>query len=236
MLETRRGQAGDKFYVYSHTDKDGAVFYIGKGKGERAWEKSNRHGLWTKYLESIGGEYTVSIIEKDLDEESALTLEEELVAKHGRTIINWINPDRYGDWALMEKYWKLRKEDETAYKKAREIEKENPEAAIPLYREGIARVREHLSILLSYYETEANNAIGRAQSVLLSYHTESLLNEHCLFSLNRYTMCLKKLGRLSEAQEEVERFFRDYPSARDMRTGQAIAKRIQRACEGEIKP
>ncbi len=45
MLETRRGQAGDKFYVYSHTDKDGAVFYIGKGKGERAWEKSNRHGL-----------------------------------------------------------------------------------------------------------------------------------------------------------------------------------------------
>lgn len=226
MAETRKAQTGNKYYVYSHTDKDGNVFYVGKGKGNRAWEKSNRHELWKKYLDSIDGEYIITIVERDLDEESALFLENELMIKHGRTVINRISATRHGDWSLISEFWKLRKEDEIANDRAKVIEKHDPEAAIALYREGIGRVRKYLSVLLGYYETEADNASGRTRSILLEYHREGLLNECCLFSLNRLTLCLKRLGRLSEAVDDVERFFGDFPSAKCMKTGLAITKRI----------
>ena len=38
-----------EFYVYAHRDNKGAIFYIGKGTGKRAWSQ-DRHPVWHRYV------------------------------------------------------------------------------------------------------------------------------------------------------------------------------------------
>jgi hypothetical protein len=59
----------NNFYVYSHFDKNGNCFYIGKGTGRRAWSK-DRHSVWVYYIEKcLLNEYTVKIIKDGLSED-----------------------------------------------------------------------------------------------------------------------------------------------------------------------
>lgn len=71
---------GAKYYVYSHTH-NGETFYIGKGKGDRAWEnkEGKRNDIWQEYAESIGYEYDVKILACDLTEREALAVEAALI-------------------------------------------------------------------------------------------------------------------------------------------------------------
>lgn len=221
-----REQTGEKFYVYTHTDKDGDVFYVGKGKGDRAWKKNERHELWQKYLENIGGEYTVTIVEKDLDEESALSLENRLISQHRCTLINWINPDRHGDWATIAKYWELRKEDDEFHARVKEVEKDSLEDAVKLYKEEIMQVQEYLDVLMKYYGAEVSNSVGKARRIYQDNYIMSYVSNHDLRALDRLTICLKTLGRLDEAREEVEKFFEEYPFSSHLRTADRIKNRI----------
>lgn len=86
------GVASCNFYVYIHESlKDGAVFYVGKGVGERAWSRNREH-YWQKYVESIGGQYLVKIVTKDLSESEALRQEQDLLLKYAKTVINRDRP------------------------------------------------------------------------------------------------------------------------------------------------
>ncbi len=68
---------GDLFYVYSH-EYNGDCFYIGKGKGDRAWNKISRNELWLNHV-SDSMEYEVKIIAADLTESDALAIEKALI-------------------------------------------------------------------------------------------------------------------------------------------------------------
>lgn len=70
------------FYVYEHwrLDKD-ECFYVGKGKGGRAYSKS-RNALWKKIvakLEQTGSAFEVRIVASGLSEEDAYSLEKERI-------------------------------------------------------------------------------------------------------------------------------------------------------------
>lgn len=79
----------EKFYVYEHIRPDtGAVFYVGKGRGDRAY-KLYRH--YSKYytniiakLTRLGFQVEVRFVERHLTEEAAFTLEKKLIAQYGR--------------------------------------------------------------------------------------------------------------------------------------------------------
>lgn len=63
-------------YVYQHKDNEsGSIFYIGKGIGNRAWEKRRRTDQWKAKVASLATGYTVEIQEDDLTEREALLLE-----------------------------------------------------------------------------------------------------------------------------------------------------------------
>jgi len=71
---------GDKYYVYSH-EHNGVCFYIGKGKGGRAWDKGSldRNSLWFDYVSRIDFQYSVKIIAGDLTEKDSYAVEEALI-------------------------------------------------------------------------------------------------------------------------------------------------------------
>lgn len=71
------------FYVYVHRKATtGAVFYVGKGHGRRAWAKHGRSKVWANTAKKHG--YTVEIVFSWLQEWAALEIESDLIAFHGR--------------------------------------------------------------------------------------------------------------------------------------------------------
>ena len=66
------------FYVYEHIRNDtNAIFYVGKGKKERAYRVNNRNQYWHNIANKTG--FTVRFVVKDVDEELAYLVEQERI-------------------------------------------------------------------------------------------------------------------------------------------------------------
>lgn len=70
----------NEFYVYAYLRKDGSPYYIGKGKGKRAWGKDHAVALPT--------DERIHLIETDLSEKDSLQLERDLIQLYGRKHLN----------------------------------------------------------------------------------------------------------------------------------------------------
>lgn len=71
------------FYVYIHRRAtDGVPFYVGKGKGLRAWDVDRRTAWWKRVMAKYG--HTVEIAQDGLQEWAAFELERDLIALYGR--------------------------------------------------------------------------------------------------------------------------------------------------------
>lgn len=71
------------FYVYAHERaSDGKVFYIGKGRGNRAFTKSGRNRHWAHVVGKHG--LNVRLIKSDMPEPCAFSLEMAMIASLGR--------------------------------------------------------------------------------------------------------------------------------------------------------
>lgn len=84
------------FYVYVHKDpKTGEPFYVGKGRGKRAYDRGSRHQDWTRHVETMGGDFEVEIVEKGLLERDAYFIEAKLIGEIGKRndgtgpLVNW---------------------------------------------------------------------------------------------------------------------------------------------------
>lgn len=73
------------YYVYTHSDLSGNVFYVGKGTKRRAWDK-NRGEEW--FQKSKEG-YNINIDYTELTQDEALDLEALLIETYG--IDNLVN-------------------------------------------------------------------------------------------------------------------------------------------------
>ena len=65
------------YYVYAYTYEDGSPYYIGKGKGNRAYTKHKRNLL-------PQDRSCIVILQENLSESDAYTLEVELIKTYGR--------------------------------------------------------------------------------------------------------------------------------------------------------
>lgn len=71
-----------EYYVYLHKKLNGEVFYVGKGKGRRAFKNNRRSTLWNYTKDKYG--LQIEIYEDNLSESEALSLEMELIKQFGR--------------------------------------------------------------------------------------------------------------------------------------------------------
>jgi hypothetical protein len=85
------------FYVYEHTRPDtNAIFYVGKGKGNRSNDLGNRNKHWKNIVTKAGG-FTVCKIAQDTDEELALLCEQERIDQLKRIGVKLCNMTNGGE-------------------------------------------------------------------------------------------------------------------------------------------
>lgn len=78
------------FYVYEHIRNDtNAIFYVGKGKNERAYRVNDRNEYWKNIVNKTG--YTVRFVVKDVYEELAYLVEQERIDQLKRLGIKLAN-------------------------------------------------------------------------------------------------------------------------------------------------
>jgi hypothetical protein len=71
------------FYVYLHRKvSNGEVFYVGKGKAGRAWNKVARSRYWKAIVAKHG--FYVEIVQSGMQEWWSFELEKDLIQKYGR--------------------------------------------------------------------------------------------------------------------------------------------------------
>lgn len=71
-----------KYYVYIHYTREGKPFYIGKGKGSRAYVTKNRNKYWRNTFKKHG--LYVQIFRSNLTEKQAFIYEKALIKLFGR--------------------------------------------------------------------------------------------------------------------------------------------------------
>jgi hypothetical protein len=72
-----------EYYVYKHIRlKDGSIFYIGKGKGDRMYSADKRNEYWKRIVKKDGG-FTAQLIKDNITDKEALELEMNIIKEIG---------------------------------------------------------------------------------------------------------------------------------------------------------
>jgi hypothetical protein len=139
----------NNYYVYLHKTKDGIPFYVGKGKGKRAYS-TNRNADWLRFVDSIG-EYDVEIPYNNLSEDKALEIEKNLIAKIGLDNLTNILAEGYITTKPLTEFdiqFNFAKALIKLFYDFNKIYKSNPKLAIELYE-----MVEDYNILCEYSDS-----------------------------------------------------------------------------------
>lgn len=201
------------FYVYVHRDSAGNIFYVGQGRGRRAWSKK-RHFVWTRYVdERLGGIYEVEIVESGLTESASIEIESHWIEEYGPQLVNWINCGRDTDFEATDRFHKIRDANRQFVAETRPLEASDMELAVVRYRQALCRMREY-------------EAIVTERGLIADLMQGTKWGDFKI--LDRLTLCLGQLGRFDEAVQEADRYFAEFPAARELKSCQSILRRIAR--------
>lgn len=206
-----------KSYVYGHYDHNGNIFYVGKGKGKRAWDIKNRHPFWERYVfKNLGGEYQIRIIEDDLSDEDAEYLEDKIMRVFAEQLINWINWGRKSDFIAIENYHRLRNANRLLIKTTRLNEASDLNNAIDKYRTAIEQIKFY-----AFIEMDS----GLLGKIIKEHHEETGYSGE-LEALDRLTMCLCKQKKFLEALNDTSKYFDLYKQDLTLSKATKIIQRV----------
>ncbi len=209
------------FYVYGHYDLNGSLFFVGKGTGKRAWSK-DRHPLWERYVNHhVSGKYEIRIIADSMTTEEAEKLEAELISRHSDSLVNWQNMGRKTDFKLLGHYHALRDANRRLIQETKALESTEPELAVEQYKKVIEKTAEY-----AFLDFE-QGLVGQ----LLREEANELGRNGELEGLDRLTLCLIKLGKVSEAADQTAAYFSRFKRDLLLKSSEKINKRIEKALE-----
>ena len=86
MIQTTSKSIKNDYYVYHHINKlNGDIFYVGKGRGNRAYDFNSRSDYWLRYTNKHT-DFEVKIIFENLTEDEAFEIEKNEINRIGRSI------------------------------------------------------------------------------------------------------------------------------------------------------
>jgi len=86
------------YYVYQHRKADtNDIFYVGKGKGTRAFNATKRSSYWKNVVNKHG--FNVEFIARNIDEEFAFLIEKEAIDVYKKRNISLVNLTDGGEGA-----------------------------------------------------------------------------------------------------------------------------------------
>ena len=130
-------------YVYLHRGPNDEVFYVGKGRGNRAYSK-DRDDLWHHYLKTrCGGHYEVEIVKHFETDDEALDLESDLLALFVESTVNATNAAQKIDLEVNARFNRLRKANCANITAAAALVKSKPEEAETAFRKAIADMADY---------------------------------------------------------------------------------------------
>lgn len=89
-------------YVYAHQRKDnGRCFYIGKGKGDRAFDTQKRNEHWKRVVNKYG--FNTVILVDNISDEKALELEKSFIEQIGLENLTNMQEGGQGGWNHLDK-------------------------------------------------------------------------------------------------------------------------------------
>ncbi|MED3882825.1 hypothetical protein [Priestia megaterium] len=102
--------------------------------------------MWLKYVNKFNGEYEVVIVKENITENEAYVLEEELMMKYGRQLVNLVNSGLKMNYALYDEYWAKRREVDELLKEAKKQEVVDVELAILHYKDAFLKMIDYEKI------------------------------------------------------------------------------------------
>ena len=213
------------YYVYGHYDANGTLFYVGKGTADRPWSKQ-RHPLWLRYMNNhLDGQYEVKIIADGMTPEEAEEYEATFMAKQGDRLVNWINMGRSTDFKLLDLYHTLRNANRKLIQETKVIEKTDLETAAKNYKTAVEKTGEY-----AFMDFE-HGLVGQ----LLKEECDEFGRNGELAALDRLTLCLIKLGRVTEADEVAAAYFERYKRDLCLKSSEKVKARVDKALARDRK-
>jgi hypothetical protein len=98
LFSTFTNKANTMYYVYQHRKADtNDIFYVGKGKGTRAFNATKRSSYWKNVVNKHG--FNVEFIATNIDEEFAFLIEKEAIDVYKKRNICLVNLTDGGEGA-----------------------------------------------------------------------------------------------------------------------------------------
>jgi hypothetical protein len=224
-LETLlRGDVGSgEHYAYLHRGPNDEVFYVGKGKNDRAYSK-DRDALWHYYVKTrCNGLYEVEIVKRFDDEEKALDLESDLIALFGEHTVNAINTARPIDLKVNAQFHELRRANWAYIESGSLLRSEDPEAAEKIFRDAIDKMAAYARL-----NWERDGLVSELAAEFYP-HWACHLNAKDIAALDKLTILLKSQGRAVDLASTIASFFALYPETKSQGISVRILKRADAA-------
>jgi tetratricopeptide (TPR) repeat protein len=224
-LETLiKGEPGSgEHYVYLHRAPNDDVFYVGKGKNNRAFSR-DRDPIWHHFVNTrCDGNHHVEIVKRFATEDEALELESDLIALFGENTVNAINTARPIDLKINVRFHELRKANWARIASGAALLGNNPTEAERIFREAIEKMAEYARL-----NWESTGLFTKLAAELYP-HWGCHLNGQDLSALDKLTLLLKTHGRWADLIATVEDFFATYPETVNQGAALRVAKRADAA-------